>query len=289
MPISASDIQVIAAKEDDFGHELRVGAAVRSILGFEVQHSGTYTDDVTGKPRQFDYRCWLSRPAPMSLDRHTANLFLAVECKNLNPDFPLVICGTERRGEEAYHELIVNYGDGVVSQQLGTGPFSLTRRADAKRSFYPPGDFVGKTLLRLKPEKPNSTVGVVAPDSDVYERWAQALASGLGLAKAACDVRQGCQVIWSAILPVVVVSNNSLWRMGYDDDGKIASPPERVEQCDFYVARRIWAGDQNMFTFSHIHFFTLTGFQKFLTLMADANKPLEWERLFNPGLLRFGK
>src|ERR1035441_4483137 len=61
MAISASDIQKIVDTEDDFGHEMLVGAAIRAIASCDTQHSGTYTDRVTGKPRQFDYRCSLTK------------------------------------------------------------------------------------------------------------------------------------------------------------------------------------------------------------------------------------
>jgi hypothetical protein len=60
MPLTASEVQAIIPDEDDFGHEVRVGAVIRSFRGFEVQHGGTYTDPVLGKARQFDYRCKLA-------------------------------------------------------------------------------------------------------------------------------------------------------------------------------------------------------------------------------------
>src|SRR5713101_7395856 len=98
MQLSPSDIRNVVAKEDDFGHEMRVGHVVRSVPAIAVQHGGTYTDPVSGKPRQFDYRCTLRKGA--------ARLSLAVECKNLSPSSPLVVCGIKRREDEAFHDLI---------------------------------------------------------------------------------------------------------------------------------------------------------------------------------------
>jgi hypothetical protein len=280
MSISASDIQKIVAAEDDFGHEMRVGAAIQAVPGFEVQHGGTYTDPVTGKPRQFDYRC--------SLKKGTTTLVLAVECKNLNPAFPLIICGTGRREGEAFHDLIYSLAGGATATQAGetvVGPRSATYRALRNQSFYRTGGFVGKSLLRLKPEGGKSAVPVAGPDSDVYEKWAQALSSAVELVKIAFDCAQLRPTIVSAILPAVVVTDESLWKVSYGCDGKMASAPELVDQCEFYVGRRV-RNMPDVFMFSHIHFFTLSAFASFLSKMAVNDHA--WETLFDSGLLRFG-
>ncbi len=278
MEISDSDILKIAATEDDFGHEMRVGAAIRAIPGFVVQHGGTYTDPVTGKPRQFDYRCWLTKGATI--------LGLAVECKNLNPSYPLVICGTFREDVEAFHDLIVSVGGGATVQRGAdtvVGPRSMTYAAGSKQSFYRPGDFVGKSLLRLKPENSRSPAAVAGPDSDIYENCAQALSSVLEL--VALAFRPVAETIFSAVLPVVVVSDKSLWKLVYGHDDKTPPKAERVDQCEFYLGRRIRKKPDTFFV-SHIHFFTISAFRSFLSNMAGYDGA--WERLFEPGLLRFG-
>src|ERR1039458_7765445 len=98
MPISPSDIKNVVLKEDDFGHEMRVGKVIRGVSNINAQHGGTYIDSVSGKPRQFDFRC--------SFQKDSAELNLAVECKNLNTSAPLVVRGTKRQKDEAFHDLI---------------------------------------------------------------------------------------------------------------------------------------------------------------------------------------
>jgi hypothetical protein len=44
--VSPSEIRKIAESQDDFGHELRVGAAIRSADTEHMDHGGTYTDSV---------------------------------------------------------------------------------------------------------------------------------------------------------------------------------------------------------------------------------------------------
>src|SRR5881394_80928 len=122
MPISPSDILNVVTREDDFGHEMRVGHAIRDCPAIRMQHGGTYTDSVTQKPRQFDYRCWLRK--------ERTGLSLAVECKNLSPFVPLVVCGIERCEDEAFHDLIESRW-GTFKRRAATllGPSSVTRRA----------------------------------------------------------------------------------------------------------------------------------------------------------------
>src|SRR3989442_1029387 len=129
MPISPCDIRNVVTKEDDFGHEMRVGHVIRDCPAIEVQHGGTYTDSVTKKPRQFDYRC--------SLRKEIATLMLAVECKNLSASVPLVVCGIKRRQDEAFHDVIESRrGPFTLGSQRVTGLSSVTRRAKGDDAFY---------------------------------------------------------------------------------------------------------------------------------------------------------
>ena len=304
MAISASEILSLMQREDDFGHEVRVGAAIRAVPGFAVQHSGTYMDPVTGKPRQFDYRCWLTKR-----DRHfritfpthgaagketceavdqTSRLTLTVECKNLDSCFPLVVCGISRVGDEAYHELVRSIGPTLVAGKP-YGENAESCRSYQGDRFYQQHDFVGKSLLRLKAKDSKSNQPVAAPDADVYEKWAQALSSAVDLVGAAFG-HPGCgEVVWTAVLPVVVVPNDSLWKVAYNSEGNVHSNPQHTEHCEFYIGHQLRLGkfpDDHVFTLSHIHFFTLTGFASFLSKMASDDS--QWERLFDPALLRFG-
>jgi hypothetical protein len=270
MAIAASDVQQIVATEDDFGHEMRVGATIKAIQSFSVEHGGTYTDRVTSKARQFDYRCSLTKetnafavqiPANGCPEeeasipvRQATRLVLAVECKNLNPSFPLVICGTDRQKGEGFEDLIVSIGRSTALLRGGAGtpgPGSMVSRARGKQSFYSEGAFVGKSLLRLKPENSKSAVAVAGPDSDIYEKWAQAISSAVEMADAAQTCAREGQIVWSAVLPVVVLSDDSLWKVAYNGEGK-ASNVEQVDQCEYYVGYGI-PSIPGTFMFSHIH------------------------------------
>jgi hypothetical protein len=266
MQISPSDILSVVTREDDFGHEMRVGHAIRSCPAIQVQHGGTYTDTVTQKPRQFDYRCWLRK--------ETAGLSLAVECKNLSPVVPLVVCGAARCEDEAFHDLIESR-HGTFKRRSATivGRSSVTRRATQENSFYPPRSFVGKSLVRVQTDKHPM---IRTQDSDVYDKWAQALSSAVELAQSACNSAKDLSLprFFTAVLPVVVVPDDLLWKVVNDDNGGVSTTPGQVKECELFVGREIEVGGEkgtplfHQFTFSHVHFFTLTGFGSFLSKMA---------------------
>jgi len=97
VPITALDIRAIVEKEDDFGHELRVGRILRGYGDGKLLHGGTYTDPITKKPRQYDFRLYYSA--------NERAISLAVECKNVKSEAPVVISGRQRRREESVHDL----------------------------------------------------------------------------------------------------------------------------------------------------------------------------------------
>ena len=265
----------MVTREDDFGHEMRVGRAIRSVPAMELKHGGTYTDPVTQKPRQFDYRCWLRK--------ESACLSLAVECKNLSPAVPLVMCGTKRQENEAFHD-VIEARRGLFKRRSAViqGLSSITRRASRENAFYSANHFVGKSLVRIQADK---VPMVRTQDADIYDKWVQALSSAVGLAESACRIPQEATQnrFFSSILPIVVVPDGVLWNAVYDENGNILTGPAQVEECELFVGKTIELGEKftpsfHLFTFSHVHFFTLAGFSSFLSKMAVNDQA--WAKLF---------
>jgi hypothetical protein len=273
--VSQRDIRDVITREDDFGHEMRVGSVLRSCSTMVLEHGGTYTDPVSDKPRQFDYRSWLTFGG--------TRLALAIECKNINPATPVVICGAPRAATEAFHDLIESrqgsFDDGDMVQ---VGLSSVTRRMSRDNRFYPAGQFVGKSLVRIQAEK--KTISR-SGESELYDRWAQAVSSAIELGTSAKFVARHLRLgnVFSAVLPIVVVPNNALWRAFYDDTGTLNSEPERVDECTFFIGREIEIAESGKpwfqtFTFSHVHFLTLTGLKSFLSTMVSDKTA--WRCLF---------
>jgi hypothetical protein len=263
----------VIEKEDDFGHEMRVGGALRNHIA-NVEHGGTYLDPLTQKPRQFDYRC--------SLRREAKCLSLAVECKNLSPAVPLIISGTARAEGEAFHDLIESrIGVRKRGSAIVAGASSITRRASREHAFYAPGQFVGKSVSRIETDKnPMERL----PDREIYEKWTQALSSAVGLAESACRLAEvSFPTVTTAILPVLVVPDGVLWSANYDDNGRMPSDPATSDECELFLGKEIELGQKgtplfHRFKFSHVHFFTLKGLGSFLSKMALNEHA--WSRLF---------
>lgn len=279
MTLTPQIIKQVVAGHDDFGHEMRVREVIRSIRDAESMHGGTYLDSITGKPRQFDFRC--------SLRREECSFQFAVECKNLSVNAPAVICGINRSAEEAFHEIIeARCGFFTEPGVVMDGDYSLTRRIEDS-SAYCQGSFTGKSIVRVKPLKDNKGY-TIAPDSDVYDAWSQALSSAYDLCKSASGYARKVarRHFFNAVIPVVVVSDDSLWALKYDDDGVARSEPSKTEHCSFFVDRGLamtgWDADQK-FALSHIHFCTLSGFKSWMASVQDDENV--WSQWFPPAAL----
>ncbi|HEX2099265.1 MAG TPA: hypothetical protein VHF69_01305, partial [Candidatus Synoicihabitans sp.] len=149
--VTSTAIAQALATSDDFGHEMRVKAVLER--GAYVEHGWAYIDPVEGKPRQFDLRARLDHS-----DR-PRRIHMAVECKNLAAEAPLVISGTLRTKAEAFHHYVLAEAD-----RRGRGVMDVWR----DQHIYPLGQFVGKSIVRLRTEKGRLVAG---PDNDIYKGW----------------------------------------------------------------------------------------------------------------------
>lgn len=96
--IREADFEEYLKTSSDFAFELTV---LKSLVdqGFECEHGGSYRDPITKKIRQFDIRA--------STSRDQLRVSLAVECKNLHDNYPLLVSCVPRRESESFHEVIV--------------------------------------------------------------------------------------------------------------------------------------------------------------------------------------
>lgn len=263
MSTLSEDLTSAVSSLDDFGHELRVGQVIRD-GAWKHWHGGTYVDDVTGKPRQFDHRC--------RLERDGTDAWLAVECKNLQLEKPLIVCGTPRVQQETHHC--------IITTVPGSAGIEWRRNLE---TIYSEGEFVGKSLVRLDTERtPFKNLG----DQEIYDKWAQALSSSRDLAKFAFEKvkkagerRQGRAAV---VLPVVVVPDNVLWKLEYSSNGTAHGAAQPVDSCEYFVDRRVEMRPNVFMDLSHVHFATLSGFK---TLMSKlASNELYRKALFTRGV-----
>jgi len=194
-----------------------------------------------------------------------SHLVMAVECKNLFEGNPLVVCGRKRTNGEAYHTFVESPSlrpgaEAVYKDQLAT------KIVLGDSGLYPAKEFVGKTLLRIRQVKEKNVPDKFVTDpqgSDIYEKWSQALASSIDLAESTLCRHDG-PFIRSFVLPIVVLPNDVLWRVAYDDTGSITEDPTKVDEVEYFIEHSIKVHGWRLIL-THIHFVTLKGFEGLLS------------------------
>lgn len=257
-PLSSKTLLAAIERDDDFAFEMAVSRCLHGQKAIRIHHGGTYSDPVDGKPRQFDFRCEIS-------DDVTPNRAkFAIEVKNLSSESPLVVSGIGRPMTDSRHQWITSDGSlGLLNAAVGTcGPESRV---------YPAGAFSGKSLGRYGRKSQGDEFAKVS-DEEIYRRWSQALASAHELCATSmwAAAGGGNKYIRTAILPVVVVPDGTLWKVEYTQDGRRNGFPEQEHLVEFYVNHECVVPHPasrapTSFIFTHLHFVTLTGLQTLLS------------------------
>ena len=267
-PVTASDLSDYLKTSDDFQFEQDV---FRSCLkgGFPAQHGGTYQDPVTKKDRQFDIR--------MCVTKGLCRLKLAIECKNLRANFPLLVSRVQRRPEESFHEVILSgasrYQDAVF---MGSNTRAATHKTKGPVTLYQSRQFVGKATVQVG-RTPNGDL--TTGDAEVYEKWAQAIASAFDLVSQSVRdfERTDRRNAYSVVIPVLVVADGSLWTADYSEQGELLAEPSPCEECTIFIGKKISTRGVD-YEMSHLHVFTKTKFDGYLDRVTVNDK--YWDLIF---------
>jgi hypothetical protein len=236
-PITAADLANFVASDSDFGFEMQVLAQLRE-EGFSCSHSGTYRDPVTDKIRQYDIRA--------TMERGDSTLALAVECKNLRPNNPLLLSSVPRIAAEAFHEVLVAYPSPQMWQ---------TKHVAGSASAYKPGDMVAKKTDQVGRD---TSGDLVSNDETTFDKLNQAINSCRDLLCAFPGASPRAQ---RAVIPVLVVPTGRLWRVDYGPDGLLTTPPRQVSRAALFYdhtwpTSRFSGGPQTPYRLSHIELVT---------------------------------
>lgn len=238
--ITAKQLEDFVANDSDFAFEMKVLAQLRG-LEFDCQHSGTYQDPVSDKIRQFDIRAEKKKARYM--------LALAVECKNLRPNYPLLLSAVPRTATESFHDVIIFQEHQIV-------PSSRVDTITRDRSAYRQGEMVGKKTDQVGLDISHA---FVSDDSATFEKLNQAVNSCKDLVRDL--VFRSALPYIRAILPVLVVPSGLLWQVDYADDGTILKSPRQVDSATLFL-NHSWTVDRGhdgplSYHLSHIEFVTL--------------------------------
>lgn len=254
LPIGSEHIQRYLDNRDDFTFELRVfHECIRR--GFRASHGRHYTDPVKGVSRQYDVRALI--------ESDCRSVHLAIECKNLSLNYPLVASCTPRSVDESFHE---------VARSTKQKAFVATQQTTIKsvrlsglNSIYDVGAFSVKSTARVcriaTRNGKTSNEEFEGDDRDIWESWSQAISSATCIiGDAGFGVSDIHDTHYAIALPVLVVPEGSLWTVEYSPDGRRLGSPKVADECTMYIGKEV---DLYMssytYTLSHLHILTLKG------------------------------
>lgn len=231
---------------------------------FSCKHSGSYIDPITNKIRQFD----------LQFEKHFNNfhIFFAIECKNINEKFPLLISQTLRKKHESYHEILkskylnrsgtkINLSDFENVSENKTSAVKVYRN----NIIYQENKYVGKSVTQLYIDENGDST---SKNEEVYEKWIQVFGQANGLVNKAANIYRtnNKDNNYSAIFPILIIPNERLWVVNYNLDGNIKDGPKKEISSEIFYELESKFKDEyeDDFIFSHLHIFTIDGFKEFL-------------------------
>jgi hypothetical protein len=263
--ITAQNIVEYLENRDDFDLEL---FAHRELIarGWPAHHGGTYVDSVTGKFRQYDVRA-------IKPFANSTYVSLSVECKSLTQEHPLLVSRVPRSLLDSYHHLTACLDDPDVPNAVS---FSV-KKSGERLPLYRTDDMVGKAITQVHWDKKAGGGRLTTSDSETHEKWSQALASTADNLEGA-GTFSGDGAAYTFHMPVLLVSDHTLWVVDYADDGTRAEPRQE-DEATLFVGREYKCGLEQCLHLTHLHIYTRTGFKAMLGNLASPTGLL-WDRMF---------
>jgi hypothetical protein len=260
-PIVRADLLEYLNSYSDFSFELAVLKMLRE-HDIECEHGGHYEDPVTNKSREFDIR------AKKTIKQFRVRL--AIECKNIRENFPILISCVPRHEQESYHQVAL-----VTEPKYDSAMFNLSfHESRAKtlsirdqHSLYKMGEPVGKSTVQVG-RGVDSLIS--ANDSELYEKWGQCVSSIKELVDRVYwdgGKRDPEKAYQAAVFPFVVVPNGRLWMVSYDEEGNRISDPTPTDRCSCFINKDYKMGTQQASArmwLSHVEIVTYDGICSFV-------------------------
>lgn len=244
-PFTQEEVQQYVQTYSDFSFEVKT-LSLLCASSFNCSHSGTYTDPVTGKTREYDIR---ATKIDIAQGIGFYELQLPVECKNIKPNSPLVVHRLPRRREESTHDLVINTGNSRGRLTVPP-PFSL----------YQKGNLAGKSVDQLR----RNDLKIYGSDAEVFDKVSQALCSAYEMVQVAASGHGN--FIVSSVIPILVIPTGTLWIIDYDENGNVVHGPEPVQQTSYYCGKT-WSYPGQLlsaYSISHLEIVTIDYLQEFV-------------------------
>lgn len=270
--ITKADIEDYINGSSDFAFELRILKKIND-LGFDCSHSGVYEDPVTKKSREFDIRAEKSH--------FNKSFRLAVECKNIRNNFPLVAHCVKRTSTESYHDIVVTNPEirsGSYVVNFGVRHSSQRVSLTGNKSLYPEGGLVAKSIDQVG----KGSNGIISNDGSVFEKINQALHSAYDLIRAAHYDKAETTRNASIVLPILVIPDSRLWVIEYDEHGEQIGELNLADRVSYYVGQswRVgYVGEKHMdfiwYEMSHLEIVSASHLETLLNELCCSQEALE--------------
>lgn len=292
-PICPSDLVDFLKEDSSFAFEMKV-RELFATPRCRYWHSGTYNDPHTGLPRQFDLRVELNYQTSFLPIRFA----MAIECKCLSEFAPMLVYRSPRSAYESGHQLMaMTCGDRhailtSIDPQLSryeifpirnsdrTYPFpslcviDIQPNSSAYRSH---GEYVGKAIDIISRD---GSRRFKSGDKDVYARWTQALQSASDMLPfGAGTFYDDKRPVIHLVLPILVVPDERLFVVDFDNFGIQQGDPSRAESTSFFVDYR--PPNRNIegpeFKFGHLEIMTYSALKSFVKCSVGSSDPAIFE------------
>ena len=251
--VGVETINRYLATRSDFAFEMEILQIVKAHCPEYTRWGGVYYDSNTGKQREFDIRTEL----PVGGEAQNW-LMLAIECKNIEKNYPLVVSCTKRSENE---QTLDSWRWPMHSSHVGGRPMihpAIFYRRWVRQVLCK-DEFVGRELNRVGVD---DTDNLVLDDEDVFNKWSQALNSVYGMLRDVISRQTPEQWINLIFLPIVVVPDGTLWQVRYEETGNTVGVPALCEHIPYWLGQEyeISLVDRSgEYKISELHFFTKSG------------------------------
>jgi len=259
--IQKEDLVEYLDSYSDFNFELSVLKMLRD-NDINCDHGGLYEDPVTGKSREFDIR------ATKTISNY--RIRLAIECKNIKENFPVLVSCVPRHPKESYHQIA------IVGELRPNDVYNVSALYESRAriisikdqySIYKCHEPVGKSTAQVGRGLDDK---ITVNDGELYDKWSQSLSSSSDLVSEMYwdgDEDDESNLYLSTVIPIVVIPNGRLWQTVYDEGGNRTQDPLPSDRCSCFVDKDYELGTKMAgarMWISHIELMTFDGLCSFI-------------------------
>ena len=108
---------------------------------------------------------------------------------------------------------------------------------------------------------------ITSTDGDIFDKISQAVNSAYDLITDSQNLKITTHSYFSLIFPVLVIPDNTLWQIKYDEQGARQGKPERIKRVSYFIGKEWFtsSGLQSItYSISHLEIVTFSELHDFV-------------------------